>query len=261
MSKLLDAGHLSIADLGRRVAPLAVASPPLQLPADGAEVVLVVRRPGAADPRRDDARREDRPDDAARAGLPQGPSGRHREVSRRLGAQRRRFRSRRGNSLEAWTDAYDACQKRALKTRLGIPILYGIDGVHGHNNVIGAVIFPHHIGLGCTRDPELVEEVGRITAAEIRATGIQWTFAPCVTVPRDERWGRTYEGFSEDPDVVGELGEAMTRGLQGERLSDPCRSWPVPSISSATAAPRPRLANTSKARRPSATRATASTSR
>jgi beta-glucosidase len=109
----------------------------------------------------------------------------------------------------------------ALKSRLGIPILYGIDGVHGHNNVIGAVIFPHHVGLGCTRDPELVEEVGRVTAAEIRATGIQWTFAPCVTVPRDERWGRTYEGFSEDPDVVAELGEAMTRGLQGERLSDP----------------------------------------
>ena len=126
-----------------------------------------------------------------------------------------------GNSLDAWTDAYDACQQRALKTRLGIPVLYGIDGVHGHNNVIGAVIFPHHIGLGCTRDPELVEEVGRITAKEIRATGIQWTFAPCVTVPRDERWGRTYEGFSEDPDLVAELGEAMTRGLQGERLSDP----------------------------------------
>ncbi|MGE3244111.1 MAG: glycoside hydrolase family 3 protein, partial [Pirellulales bacterium] len=126
-----------------------------------------------------------------------------------------------GNSLDAWTDAYDKCQQQALKSRLGIPILYGIDGVHGHNNVIGAVVFPHHIGLGCTRDPELVEEVGRITAEEIRATGIQWTFAPCLTVPRDERWGRTYEGFSEDPDVVAELGAAMTRGLQGERLSDP----------------------------------------
>lgn len=126
-----------------------------------------------------------------------------------------------GNSLEAWTDAYDNCQKTALKSRLGIPILYGIDGVHGHNNVIGAVVFPHHVGLGCTRDPELVEEIGRVTADEIRATGIQWTFAPCLTVPRDERWGRTYEGFSEDPEVVAELGEAMTRGLQGERLSDP----------------------------------------
>src|SRR3972149_1181361 len=66
-----------------------------------------------------------------------------------------------GNSLEAWTDAYDACQQRALKTRLGIPILYGVDAVHGHNNVIGAVIFPHHVGLGCTRDPQLVGELGR----------------------------------------------------------------------------------------------------
>ena len=126
-----------------------------------------------------------------------------------------------GNSLEAWTDAYDECQKHALKTRLGIPILYGVDAVHGHNNVIGAVMFPHHIGLGCTRDPELVEEVGRITAEEVRATGINWTFAPCLTVPRDERWGRTYEGFSEDPQVVATLGEAMVRGLQGERLRDP----------------------------------------
>ncbi len=126
-----------------------------------------------------------------------------------------------GNSLEAWTDAYDECQKHALKTRLGIPILYGVDAVHGHNNVIGAVMFPHHIGLGCTRDPELVEEVGRITADEVRATGINWTFAPCLTVPRDERWGRTYEGFSEDPQVVATLGEAMVRGLQGDRLRDP----------------------------------------
>jgi beta-glucosidase len=126
-----------------------------------------------------------------------------------------------GNGLEAWTDAYDECQERALKTRLGIPILYGIDAVHGHSNVLGAVVFPHHIGLGCTRDAELAEQIGRITAKEIRATGIQWNFAPCVTVPRDERWGRTYEGFSEEPELVATLGEAMIRGLQGERLHDP----------------------------------------
>ena len=167
-----------------------------------------------------------------------------------------------GNSLEAWTDAYDACQQRALKTRLGIPILYGIDGVHGHNNVIGAVIFPHHVGLGCTRDPELVEEVGRITAAEIRATGIQWTFAPCVTVPRDERWGRTYEGFSEDPDVVCELGEAMTRGLQGERLSDPLgRRGVCQAFRRRRRHQRSDRRISARARPPSATRATASTSR
>jgi beta-glucosidase len=126
-----------------------------------------------------------------------------------------------GNSLLAWTDLYDSYQKHALKTRLGIPILYGIDAVHGHSNVLGAVIFPHNIGLGCTRDPNLVEEVTRITAIEVRATGINWTFAPCVTVPQDQRWGRTYEGFSEDPQLVKILGEAAVRGYQGSTLSDP----------------------------------------
>ena len=176
----------------------------------------------AAAPREDDARGKNRPDDAARARASEGSSGRHREVSRRLRAQRRRFRSgRRATASKPGPTPTTPVKSTALKTRLGIPILYGIDAVHGHNNVIGAVIFPHHVGLGCTRDPALVEEVGRITAEEIRATGINWTFAPCVTVPRDERWGRTYEGFSEDPDVVAELGEAMVRGLQGERLRDP----------------------------------------
>jgi beta-glucosidase len=124
-----------------------------------------------------------------------------------------------GNSLTAWADLYDRCQQQALKTRLGIPILYGIDAVHGNNNVLGAVIFPHNIGLGCTRNPKLVEKVARITAEEVRATGIQWTFAPCITVPRDERWGRTYEGFSEDPNLVSILGEAAIRGFQGSDLS------------------------------------------
>ncbi len=126
-----------------------------------------------------------------------------------------------GNSLQAWTDMYDRCQQHALKTRLGIPILYGVDAVHGHSNVLDAVIFPHNIGLGCTRNPGLVEKIARITAEEVRATGINWTFGPCVTVPRDERWGRTYEGFSEDPDLVEVLGEAGVRGFQGRNLSDP----------------------------------------
>lgn len=126
-----------------------------------------------------------------------------------------------GNSLQAWTDLYDRVQQEALKTRLGIPVLYGIDAVHGHSNVLGAVIFPHNIALGCSRDPELVEKIGRVTAKEVRATGIQWTFAPCVAVPQDIRWGRTYEGFSEDPDLVRILGEAAVRGLQGGDLSDP----------------------------------------
>src|SRR5215216_4749925 len=126
-----------------------------------------------------------------------------------------------GNSLQAWTDMYDRNQAHALKTRLGIPILYGVDAVHGHNNVLGAVVFPHNIGLGCTRNPQLVERAARVTAIETRATGINWTFAPCVTVPRDERWGRTYEGFGESPDLARDLGEAAVRGFQGRDLGDP----------------------------------------
>lgn len=126
-----------------------------------------------------------------------------------------------GNSLQAWTEMYEELQKVAMETRLRIPILYGIDAVHGHSNVLGAVIFPHNIGLGCTRNPALVEQTARITAKEVRASGIQWTFAPCVTVPRDERWGRTYEGFAEDPHWVSILGAAAVRGYQGSDLSDP----------------------------------------
>jgi beta-glucosidase len=126
-----------------------------------------------------------------------------------------------GNSLAAWTEMYDRYQSLALKSRLGIPILYGVDALHGHNNVLGAVIFPHNIGLGCTRNLVLVEKIARITAKEVRATGINWTFAPCVTVARDERWGRTYEGFGETPELARTLGEAAVRGLQGTDLSDP----------------------------------------
>ena len=127
------------------------------------------------------------------------------------------------NSLQDWTDLYDRVQSQTQKTRLKIPLLYGIDAVHGHNNVIGAVIFPHHIGLGATRDAALVEEVERITAQEVRATGIHWVFAPCVAVSRDERWGRSYESFSEDPALVAEMARAAVRGFQGEDLTDPLR--------------------------------------
>lgn len=125
------------------------------------------------------------------------------------------------NSLEEWTLLFDRVQDEAMQTRLKIPALYGIDAVHGHSNVLGAVIFPHNIALGCTGDAELVEKIGKITAKEMRATGIHWTFAPAVTVPQDIRWGRTYEGFSEDPAIVKELGRAIVMGLQGTDLSDP----------------------------------------
>ncbi|HEX8149545.1 MAG TPA: glycoside hydrolase family 3 N-terminal domain-containing protein [Pyrinomonadaceae bacterium] len=126
-----------------------------------------------------------------------------------------------GNSLQAWTDLYDRVQTLSLKTRLAVPILYGIDAVHGHSNVLGATVFPHNVGLGCTRNAALVERSARVTAEEVRATGINWTFAPCVTVPRDERWGRTYEGFGESPDLARDLGEAAVRGFQGRDLGDP----------------------------------------
>ena len=125
-----------------------------------------------------------------------------------------------GNSLDDWTNMYDSYQSHALKTRLAIPLLYGVDAVHGHSNVLGAVIFPHNIGLGCTRNPALIEKAARVTAEEVRATGVNWTFAPCVTVPRDERWGRTYEGFGETPELAKSLGEAAVSGFQGD-LSQP----------------------------------------
>jgi beta-glucosidase len=126
-----------------------------------------------------------------------------------------------GNSYEAWTNMYDRVQARSLKTRLAIPLLFGIDAVHGHNNVLGATIFPHNIGLGCTRNPKLVEQAARVTAEEVRATGINWAFGPCVAVPRDERWGRTYEGFGETPELARTLGEAAVRGFQTNDLSNP----------------------------------------
>jgi beta-glucosidase len=126
-----------------------------------------------------------------------------------------------GNSLTAWTDLYDTCQEHALRAKPRIPLLFGVDTVHGHNNVLGAVIFPHHIGLGCTRNAALVERAARVTSQEVRATGINWGFAPCVTVPQDIRWGRTYEGYSESPDIVKVLGPAAVRGLQRDNLADP----------------------------------------
>lgn len=119
-----------------------------------------------------------------------------------------------GNSPVDWADMYDQFQEQALATRLGIPIIYGTDAVHGHNNVKGATIFPHNIGLGCTRNPELIQEINEITATEVAATGIDWTFAPAIPVVRDERWGRTYESFGETPELAELLGEAAILGLQ-----------------------------------------------
>ncbi len=118
------------------------------------------------------------------------------------------------NTPEAWADMVDRYQEAALETRLGIPLLYGVDSVHGHGNLQGATVFPHNIGLGATRDPDLVEQIGHITAIETRASGPQWAFAPCICVARDDRWGRTYESFGEDPALVIKM-ESVIDGLQG----------------------------------------------
>ena len=119
------------------------------------------------------------------------------------------------NTPAGWADMVDSLQQAALSTRLGIPILYGVDSVHGHGNLNGATVFPHNIGLGATRDPKLVEKIGAITAEETRASGPQWTFAPCICVARDDRWGRSYESFGESPALVSSM-ETIIDGLQGD---------------------------------------------
>ncbi|MDT7539734.1 MAG: beta-glucosidase [Actinomycetota bacterium] len=118
------------------------------------------------------------------------------------------------NNPKAWADMVDRFQQAALDTRLHIPLLYGIDAVHGDANVLGATVFPHNIGLGATRDPALVRDVEHVTAEETRATGAQWAFAPCICAARDDRWGRTYESFSEDPNLVIQM-ETAIDGFQG----------------------------------------------
>jgi beta-glucosidase len=118
------------------------------------------------------------------------------------------------NTLAGWTAMTDGYQNEALATPLAIPILYGIDAVHGIGLMRGATIFPHNVGLGATRDAELVRQVGLATAEEMLAGGLTWSFSPVIAVPQDVRWGRTYEGFSEDTALVSELGAAYIRGLQ-----------------------------------------------
>lgn len=123
------------------------------------------------------------------------------------------------NTPEGWADMVDAYQSKALATRLRIPLIYGIDSVHGHGNLVGATVFPHNIGMGATRNPGLVREQQKITAKETRATGPQWIFGPCVCVVRDLRWGRSYEAYGEDPGLVAEM-ETGIEGFQGRRPGD-----------------------------------------
>ncbi|KAK6271244.1 hypothetical protein POUND7_008342 [Theobroma cacao] len=118
-------------------------------------------------------------------------------------------------SAEDWVNMINAYQNGSLASRLGIPMIYGIDAVHGHNNVYNATIFPHNVGLGATRDPALVKKIGAATALEVRATGIPYVFAPCIAVCRDPRWGRCYESYSEDHKIVEEMTDIIF-GLQGD---------------------------------------------
>lgn len=112
--------------------------------------------------------------------------------------------------------SYRSVTMRPAENGIAIPLIFGIDAVHGHNNIPGATLFPHNVGLGAARDPELLERIGQVTAAEVAGTGIEWTFAPTLAVPQDLRWGRAYEGYSSDPSIVAAYSKAMVRGLQGE---------------------------------------------
>ncbi|XP_028779953.1 uncharacterized protein LOC114736333 isoform X2 [Neltuma alba] len=114
-----------------------------------------------------------------------------------------------------WADMVDGFQKSALESRLGIPLIYGTDSVHGNNNLYGATIYPHNVGLGATRDADLAQRIGTATALEVRASGIHYAFAPCVAVCRDPRWGRCYESYSESTDIVKKM-TSIVSGLQGQ---------------------------------------------
>ncbi|WP_288482227.1 glycoside hydrolase family 3 N-terminal domain-containing protein [uncultured Deinococcus sp.] len=130
------------------------------------------------------------------------------------------------NSPRGWRDMVTALIAEAQESRLKIPLLYGSDAVHGHNNVVGATIFPHNIGLGATNDPELLRRIGRATALEAAATNVRWAFAPAVSIPQDFRWGRSYEGYGQDPALVGRLAAALVEGFKGEGWNSPTAVLP-----------------------------------
>ncbi len=121
--------------------------------------------------------------------------------------------SPRPNDAKNWAAMVDGFQKKALETRLKIPMIYGVDAVHGHGNLYGATIFPHNIGLGAANDPALMEKIGRATAEEMIATGIYWNYAPVLAVLQDARWGRAYESYSENTEIVSKLASAYIKGL------------------------------------------------
>jgi beta-glucosidase len=122
------------------------------------------------------------------------------------------------SSVDDWLKLSDAYYRASMSTdmKVKVPVIWGTDAVHGHNNVYGATLFPHNIGLGAAHDPQLIERIGHATAEQVRATGITWAFAPTLAVVENPRWGRTYESYSSNPDLVRSYGEAMVRGLQGQ---------------------------------------------
>ena len=123
-----------------------------------------------------------------------------------------------GNTALEWQAKFSRLQEKALSTRLGIPLLFGVDAVHGQNTYEGATIFPHNIGMGAAANPELVRKAAAITALESRATGFNWVFSPCIAIPYNERWGRVYEAYSESTDLTETLARASVLGHQGEIL-------------------------------------------
>jgi beta-glucosidase len=124
-------------------------------------------------------------------------------------------------SVDDWLNLSDAFYRASMSTdmKVKVPVIWGTDAVHGHNNVYGATLFPHNIGLGAAHDPELMTRIGHATAEQVRATGITWAFAPTLAVVQNPRWGRTYESYSSDPAEVRAYAEAMVRGLQGQLSS------------------------------------------
>ncbi|KGL61180.1 MULTISPECIES: glycoside hydrolase family 3 N-terminal domain-containing protein [unclassified Polaribacter] len=125
-----------------------------------------------------------------------------------------------GKTALGWQKRFIKLQKKALSTRLGIPLLFAVDAVHGQNTFEGATIFPHNIGLGATGNENLVQEIAKITALESQATGFNWVFSPCVAIPFNEKWGRVYEAFSESTELTEKLTRASVKGHQGN-LADP----------------------------------------
>ncbi len=125
-----------------------------------------------------------------------------------------------GANAKEWQEKFRRLQKKALSTRLGIPMLFGVDAVHGQNTYEGATIFPHNIGLGAARNEELVRKAAEITAIEVKATGFNWAFSPCIAIPYNEKWGRVYEAFSESTELTEKFARVSVKGHQGNHLNE-----------------------------------------